>query len=410
LNEEARCALEYIQDMAARWRAAERPPVANHDWAWRAQRTLADLASSPSATTVHYGQRYVMPYVDGQYPDSMVQLALVTALRAYGRHCGAALPLERELRAGVGRFFDPKIGTLRRYLRDVGEDKDYDAVDSWYLYHPMMNLARLASDGDAEARDLLLASAEYGIRSARHFAYAWPIFYRIQDFSVITQQVDEGRPGETDTGGIYAYLMLQLHELTGEERFLNEARDALAAADGHGFELMYQVNLTAWGAVACLKLAHLSGDEGFLDRAYYWLSNLFCHCLMTPCDSGAAVHYPTLMAAPCMYNSAYAAPFEDAECFLALGEALRLGGDRLDVSVRTLAEAFRHHALDRGWYYYPDRLPAEIIADCQESGIIDRSLSFPLEDLRLDGTAPGQIGQEIYGAGAALYYAISARS
>lgn len=392
--------------MEAQYRAADHRPPQEHDWRWRAQRTLADLANSPKATRVEYGDRYAMPYVAGQYPDSMVQLALVTALRAYARWQGAPLILDRALRAGVHRFFDPGVETLRRYLPSVGEEKDYDAVDSWYLYHPMMNLARLAADGDRGALNLLLRSADYGVRAARHFAYAWPVFYRIQDFSVITQQADERRPGETDTGGIYAYLMLQLHELTREPAYLQEAQNALAAADGRGLELMYQANLTAWGAAASLKLWRRTEDRGFLDRAHYWLANLLRHCLLEDSDAGCAAHYPIFMGMPCMYNSAYMAAFEDMECFLALGEVLGLGGEELDRSASVLAHVFRRHARDRGWYYYPDRLPAEIIAAEQESGEIDRALSFPLEDLYPDGRPPGQIGQEIYGAGAALVYAI----
>ena len=32
--------------------------------------------------------------------------------------------------------------------------------------------------------------------------------------------------GQTDVGGIYAYLMLQCFELTGEDRYVREARAA----------------------------------------------------------------------------------------------------------------------------------------------------------------------------------------
>jgi hypothetical protein len=309
----------------------------------------------------------------------------------------------------VERFYDPEVGTLRRYLPSVGEEKDYDAVDSWYLYHPMMSLGRLASGGDGEARDLLLRTANYGIRAARHFDYAWPVFYNIRDFTVITQQADEGRPGETDSGGLYAYVMMQLHNLTGEERYLAEARTALQAADGRGPELMYQANLTAWGAAACLRVWRATGDCSFLDRGYYWLANLLCHCRLTGSQAGFARHYPTFMGVPCMYNSAYMAPFEDLDCFTALGEVLELGGEDLATPAATLRRAFRTYAPHRGWYFYPDQLPAAIIADKQESGEIDRALAFPLEDLYPQGEAPGRIGQEIYGAGLALVYATQTR-
>src|SRR6186997_828450 len=104
---------------------------------------------------------------------------------------------------------------LRRFLPSVGEaqGKDPDAVDSWYLYHPMLNLGRLALDGDEMARALLLKSVDYGIEAAHHFKYAWPISYKIGDFSVITRSRGDERFGQTDVGGIYAYVMLQCFQL-----------------------------------------------------------------------------------------------------------------------------------------------------------------------------------------------------
>src|SRR3546814_16500265 len=51
-------------------------------------------------------------------------------------------------------------------------------------------------------------------------------------------------------------------------------------------------------------------------------------------------------------------------------------------------------------------LPAEILAkEDVRNGHIDRTLSYPLEDLDVDGQPGGQVGQEIYGAGAAFVFA-----
>lgn len=398
-------ALPHLRSIMTTYHAAAIPSAEPHDWTWRAERTLEDLANAPSATVTEYGDRYALPYPDGQYPDAMVQLALIATLRAYGTARRAPVPFEAELRKGLHRFYDPHIGTLRRYLPNVGSEKNFDAVDSWYLYHPMTNLARLAFDGVSDARQLLLRSVDYGIRAARHFDYAWPVMYDINDFRVITRQLDDERFGETDAGGLYAYLMMQLHDLTADAGYLQEAQAALKAADGAGLSLMYQLNLTAWGVVASLRLWKATGEREWIERSYHWLANLAHHCVLRERRAGAAQHYPTFMAATCMYNSDYMAPFEDYECFIALQEALRLGGDDIDPAARAFAQAFCAHAIHRGWFYYPDMLPADILSGRQESGVIDRALSFPLEDLYPDGRSAGQVGQEIYGAGAAFVYA-----
>lgn len=196
-----------LRDLADAYRMLDLPAPKKHDWAWRAERTLTDLVS-PAASILRDDDRFVLPYPGYDYPDSMVQLAITAALRDYAAGRGWLVPLADTLMAAVPRFFDEKAGTFRRYLRGVDDSKDYDAVDSWYLYHPMLSLSRLALGGVDAARAMLMRSIDYGVRAARHFNYQWPVFYRIQDFGVITQQPDADRPGETDAGGIYAYVMM----------------------------------------------------------------------------------------------------------------------------------------------------------------------------------------------------------
>ena len=116
--------------------------------------------SAPEATIRHYGHRYIHPYTAAEYPDAMAQLSIVAALRDYEAWSGREIGLRREFAAGLRKFYDPRLKTLRRYLPNVGKDKDKDAVDSWYLYHPLLNLGRLALDGDKRAERLSLATGE----------------------------------------------------------------------------------------------------------------------------------------------------------------------------------------------------------------------------------------------------------
>src|SRR3546814_5756849 len=122
----------------------------------------------------------------------------------------------------MGRFYDPKLKTLRRYLPNVGDDKNADAVDSWYLYHPLLNLGKLALAGNARAKRLFLKSIDYGIRAAHHFDYKWPVQYDVTDFSVITEAADADGRGQTDVGGVYAWVMLQAFELARSEEHTSQ--------------------------------------------------------------------------------------------------------------------------------------------------------------------------------------------
>ena len=168
---ECECARQFIQMLGAAYTALKLPPTEYRDWVDRAERTLSDLETSPKATIRHYGNRYAHPYTAAEYPDSMVQVSLLTAMYEYGSWRRQPAKLEAEFSRGLERFYDPALKTIRRYLPNVGKDKDADAVDSWYLYHPLLNLGRLAIAGDDHAKLLFLKSVEFGIRAAHHFKY-----------------------------------------------------------------------------------------------------------------------------------------------------------------------------------------------------------------------------------------------
>lgn len=128
--DEQQSARHFIQMLGSAYTALELPQHHYHDWVWRAERTLSDLERSPKATVTYRGHTYAHPYTGSEYPDSMVQLSLLACLRDYTDWRGKGTRLEHDFAKGLERFFDKKLGTLRRYLPNVGGDKDANAVDS----------------------------------------------------------------------------------------------------------------------------------------------------------------------------------------------------------------------------------------------------------------------------------------
>lgn len=391
-------------------RLDDAPTTQFRDWPGRCATTLRHLERSPKATIEHYGHTYLHPYTDSEYPDCMVQLSVAQSIREYGRWRGKPVPFEAELLAGMRKFYDPELKTLRRYLPNVGDDKDADQVDSWYLYHPLLNLGRLALDGHEPSRALFFDSLDYGIRAARHFNYCWPVMYDVRTFKVLQDDRKGDGLGQTDVGGIYAYVMMQAFELTGEQRYLREAEQAVRALEGWRFELLYQTNLSAWGAVACLKLWRALGDEWFLAQSKVLFAGIFHNSLIWESEIGTAVHYSNFLGVSCLHDGPYMAMYECFETFDAFEEALSVGAEGLPDSVRLLTTEYRRFALHRAWFYFPDALPAGMLPPEEEvrNAHIDRKLSFPLEDLYGDGQTPGQVGQEIYGCGAPFTFATRA--
>jgi len=406
-GDEQDMARRYLSLLGAVLRRIDIPPTEYRDWVWRAERSAKDLARSRKATERHYGHRYIHPYTAAEYPDSMVQLTVLAAIRDFEVWSGQKLPIGAELAAGLGKFYDPRLKTLRRYLPDVGKDKDRNAVDSWYLYHPLSQLGRLAIDGDKPALRLFQKAIGYGIEAAHHFDYKWPIMFDVRDFRVIEEARNDDGYGQTDVGGMYAYVMLQAFELTDDKTYLDEARAAIAAAKGMRFELNYQANLTAWGAAACMRLWRITDDDTYLRQGYVYLASFFHNTAMWESEIGHARHYRNFLGVTALHDAPYMAMYECFDSFAAFERLLKDSGPDLDPAVRLLLSEYCRYALDRAWFYYPDALPLEAIAPKQRenNGHIDRKLSFPLEDLYVDGQPAGQVGQEIYGAGAAFVFA-----
>ncbi len=102
--------------------------------------------------------------------------------------------------------------------------------------------------------------------------------------------------------------------------------------------------------------------------------------------------------------------YECFDSFSAFEHYLGDSGPDLEPAARMLISEYCKYTLHRAIHYYPDELPPEAIADEQRenNGHVDRKLSFPLEDLYPDGQPAGQVGQEIYGAGAAFIFATRA--
>jgi hypothetical protein len=405
---EASGARRFLQMLGEAYRVLDKPDVQYRDWQKRAAATVKDLKSARSVRLHHYGHLYIRPYTAAEYPDVMVQATLLAALRQWESHTGRGTIIADELQAGLGKFYHPKPGILQRYLPNVGKDKDAKAVDSWYLYHPLLMLGQMAIAGDAQCRRLLLKSLDYGIRAARHFDYHWPIQFKSDNFEIITEARNTDGLGQTDVGGLYAYVMLQAHQLTEDRRYLDEARRAIAAAKGMRFELEYQANLTAWGAAACARLWRVTNDDAYLQTGYVYLASFFHNCELWESRIGTARYFSNFMGATALHDAPYMAMFECADSFAAIEAYLRDGGPNLDPAARTLCSEYCRYALYRAWYYYPDALPPEAIAKQQRNGYIDRNLSFPLEDLYPHGEPAGQVGQEIYGAGGALLFAVRA--
>jgi hypothetical protein len=404
---------QYFDLLADMYLALERPKVGYHNWPERAARTMRDLCLSPACTYERGGHRYIMPYVSDvtKPPESMVQLTVLVNTLEYEDWRGFRGPLSATLLNGIDAFYDSAIGSVVRWLpgADFGDQSEanmnHEAMDSWYLYHSLFNLSRLASLGNAKARAMFRKSLPFAARVARRFDYRWPIFFNLKTLAVVRAESAPGKGGERDVAGLYALVMLHAHETFGDPEYLEEAKRAIATMDGLGFAIGYQTNTTGFAAEAALRLWLLTKERSYLELSELCLANIFDNMWLWECDYGKARWYPTFFGLFPLHDAPYLAAYEEMETQAKFHDYLALGGSNIRPSIRLLLAEYQKYAVDRGWFYYPDALPIDGVAEKSRNGKVERALSIPLEDLQ-DGSKPsGEVGQELYGSGLAFVYA-----
>jgi hypothetical protein len=377
-------------------------------WPGIARKSLRDLTESEKCQSQVRGRRFLNAYV-GDYdnpPESMVQLTVLLPLLEYSLWSGEEIPLTEELLNGLPRFYDKEAGVLGRWL--VSEQNKLDgsepqkkpeSMDSWYLFHSLLNLSRLALHGDKTAQKLFLDSLEYTIKTAHKFDYHWPVFYNLYTLEIMKAETKEGEGGETDVAGLYAHIMLQAYKLTKEERYLEEAKKAARSLKGLGFNMFYQANETLFGAGALLRLWKETGDELFLKLSYVSLANIFNNMWLWECNYGYAEHYKTFFALFPLKEAPYTAVYEELEGFAAFHEYLGDYGWSMPEPIKVLFAEFIRHMLYKASFYYPPNLPKEMMVEKPKTGELDPKLWIPLEDMYDGWEQAGQVGQEVYGAG-----------
>jgi hypothetical protein len=399
---------QFLDYLAQIYLELPRPEAKYIHWPEIARKSLRDLSNSPKAWSEVRGRNYLRAYVGDSDtpPESMVQLTVLLPLLEYAEWSGEDLPITKELLEGLPRFYDKDASVLGRWLVSEANKLDGaepqrkpEVMDSWYLYHSLLNLARLALHGDKTAEKLFLDSIDYAIKVAHTFDYQWPVFYNLHTLEIIKAETKEGEGGETDVPGLYAHVMLQAWELTKEDRYLEEAKKAARTLKGLGFHLFYQANETLFGAGALLRLWKQTGDELFLNLSYLSLANIFNNMWLWECNYGYAEHYKTFFALFPLKEAPYTAVYEELEGFAALHDYLDRFGSEIPESLNILIPEFLRNMLYKASFYYPPNLPREALVEKPKTGEIDPKLWIPIEDIYDGWEQAGQVGQEVYGAG-----------
>lgn len=381
--------------------------------------TIHDLADEQNWVTLN-GKRYLRAYVSDtrQSAEAISQLDVYSALARYQHRFGETPDYFDELRATIPDFFNPDFGPAGMFQNSgpLVVTGAQGRGDVWYELGHALKVAELALwyPDDMELRDLTIRSGDSWIDFARTAGYRFPKFYSFETW--------QGTGQQPDSGGGFAYFMLLLHELTGKEPYVDEARHALRALDGYGFRLSYETHMTAITAAAAARLYQIEPDPLYLDVINRAVSNLMRLSWIWESDYGSlkevedvlpgspewwqgAVRQRTFFGLNPTQQSAVITAKEQYEAWIYLIETLQRVHGELEPTTEKLIAEFTKHTL----LTIPRSLPVFLppgSATAHPSAYEtvsenDLSLMIPLEDLRGGWDISGAIGQEVYGAGMA---------
>lgn len=412
MKEESQMTSAFLNHLSVIYNHIEKPEPVYQDWLGIAEKVLGQLHLNKGCWTMANSSPFLNAYVcDYKTPaEIMVQLAVKLPLHEYLAWSESSHPMYDDLDMGLEDFYDERVKSIVRWhpalvdqLDKSEEQKREMVMDSWYLHHPLLNLARLALRGDKIAEKLFLDSVDYAVKTARHFDYNWPVFYKMTTYEVIKAETQPGEGGEKDVPGSYAHVMLMAYKLTDEKRFLNEALRALKSLEGLGFDIFYQANNTAFTAGALAELYLETNDEKFLKLSYSCIAGLFKNMQLWSCGYGYGKHFPSFFSVFPLDDAPYTAAYEEFEVYAALHHYMEVT-QNIDIlpALKVLIPEFIKYASARLAYYYPPLLPQDMIAQEIKTGEVQKELWVPLEDIHDGWEKSGEVGQEVYGAGLAF--------
>jgi hypothetical protein len=381
-----------------------KPETQYHHYVDIVEKAMASLQTQGCWTYIS-GKPYLNAYLCDYDtpPEIMVQLSVLLPLYEYQQWKSTKdIPMAKDLQGGIASFYDNDLKTIVRWLPaaedrlDESEEQKFKGVmDSWYLHHP-----RLALRGDDEARELFLTSVAYAQKVARHFKYQWPVFYKMDTLEVLKAETRPGEGGEKDVAGVYALVMLQAFEITGDKKYLEEAERAAKTLERYGFNIFYQANNTAFSAGAMIRLWKITHNERYKKLAYLHLANLFKNIALWSCEYGYGKNFPLFFGLFPLNDAPYLAVYEETEVFSAVHDFfIQAAGEDILPSFTTLLAEFNRYLIHRAVYYYPPMLPPDMLAEDIKTGELDPQLWVPLEDIHDGWEKSGAVGQEVYGAG-----------
>jgi hypothetical protein len=276
------------QEAVSRWMQALLPlfeeklawPACATSWKEFASGTVHDLQDKEAAGVEVDGHRGLMAYVKDsskiwKEPASNFELMTLSdvlwpSLLYLRVHPSAGFQAQcDELLSDLPAFYHAATHSISNSFEVHGDER----ADSWYPFenglikYPMIGSLTGSEEITAQFLDAFAQSEKF----AHQYNYLFPIYYQVATLRA------EGAGTNYSVGGLYAWSAILANKLTGEARYLDEARRAIevlftAPAD----RLFHEPQELSFGALAAAELGMQDEAQYLLYqqlRMFYWYSD-----------------------------------------------------------------------------------------------------------------------------------------
>jgi len=411
----------FVEMLADVYQHVDKPKTIATDWAGSVVPKLCADIMRPGNSTMIGDKFYPRAYVSYEHADAQLwTLAqLLCPLTEYVNrypHQEAPAELKRKLERSLPSFFDEEYRGFHNNLPPIEPDRFFHTV---YILNPAILVADLALMGNKDARYMIEGFKDRLLMMGRKCDYVFGNVW-LEDFSRMDFYY------QFDATGAYVYVMMALHELSGNEdvRCLNAAKAAAERIAERCMDLGWQVNMTCAGAVGCEKLYQVTGDERYRKLMYIPLANTLQQAWLWECDYGIGEKTTTFWAFCGCPAAPSSAEYESHRARVHFRQLCSLCGDSLGKEITAIINDAWRCGPTQSRFALPPILveigAEEFIAregsGQTNCGQIRYDQMIPLEDINAgwdtdlewwnNNSKPGVVGQKIYGAGGPIWYAL----
>ena len=411
----------FVEMLAPIYRRIPKPPLVATDWATTVVPRLAADILRPANSHVSAGVWYPRAYVGYEHKDiqlwnvAQLLLPLIEYCRKHPDQKVAA-ELKARLEKTLPVFYDPAWQGFANNPGAMPRGYYYTGV---YLLNPVYLMADIAAAGNADAKRMLLGYRPKLLTLGRNCNY---VFADVLTDDLKSQKVLY----QYDTTCMYIYIMMRLHQLSGgsDTEALAAARAAADRLAERRMDLCWEINQTAIGTIACEWLYAATGDARYRELAWIPLANTLRWAWLWQGDYGIGKRLVTFWGFCGTPSNPHSCEYESHQVrrfIRAYADARR---DTLSPDLGLLLDDCWKRGPTQSRFALPPYILAAgagqflVAADGSETdcGAVARDQMVPLEDFHggwgtdmewFQGNSKlGQIGQEIYGAGGPIWYAL----